>query len=158
MEGDWKEEIRSALSDFITVSPLARSVVSFRVEDVELEFLPAPHCRPRLPPGKMAIYGFCFDGEWLKIGRAGPNTRARYEHQHYNGHANSTLHRSLRQDESMRNIAGLGEDDLRGWTAWIERETSRVNILLPAARNTMLLPSLETYLHRRLRPKYEGRA
>ena len=156
MEGDWKEEIRSALSDFLTVSHLARSGVSFRVEDVKWEFLPAPHRRPRLPPGKMAIYGFWFDGEWLKIGYVMPNSRERYEDHHYNGYANSTLHRSLRQDESMRNIAGLGEDDWRGWTAWIERETSRVNILLPAARNTMLLRSLETHLHRRLRPKYEG--
>ena len=156
MDGDWKEEIRSALSDFTTVSHLARNGVSFRVEDVEWEFLPAPHRRPRLPPGRMAIYGFWFDGEWLKIGRVGPNSGPRYTSQHYTGSARSTLSWSLRQDESMRNIAELGKDDLRGWEAWIERETSHVNILLPAARNTMLLPSLEAYLHQRLRPKYEG--
>ena len=155
MEGDWEEEIRSALGDFITVSQLVRSEVSFRVEDVE--FLPAPHRKPAgLPTGKMALYGFWFDGEWLKIGRAGTNSGLRYTSQHYTGSARSTLSGWLRQDESMRNITGLGEDDLRGWAAWIERETSRVNILLPAASDKMLVSLLEAYLHARLRPKYEG--
>ena len=42
MKGDWKEEIRSALDDFFTVSQLDRSQVSFRVEDVEVLACAAP--------------------------------------------------------------------------------------------------------------------
>ena len=155
MKGDWQEDIWVALDEFITVSQLARSEVSFGVEDVEL--LPAPHRRPtRLPTGRMAIYGFWFDGDWLKIGRAGSNSNARYTSQHYTGSALSTLSGSLRQDESMRNLASLGENDRRGWATWIERQTSRVNILLPTASDKMIAPLLEAYLHVRLRPKYEG--
>ena len=102
------------------------------------------------------MYGFWFDSEWLKIGRAGTNSGPRYTSQHYTGSARSTLSGSLRQDEEMRKVAGVGEDDLRGWAAWIERETSRANILLPAASDKMLVSLLEAYLHVRLRPKYEG--
>ena len=155
MVGDWREDIRSALRDFITVSQLAKSRVSLKEEDVE--FKPAPHQRPAaLPNGKAAVYGFWFDGDWLKIGRAGPNTNPHYRSQHYNGSARSTLSGSLRRDASMRGVAGLEEDDLRGWAAWIERETSRVNILLPSTSDKMLISLLEAYLHGRLHPKYEG--
>ncbi len=35
----------------------------------------------------------------------------------------------------MRNIAGLEEDSGAEWGEWIERETSRVNILLPSTRD-----------------------
>ena len=44
----------------------------------------------------------------------------------------------------------------QGGGEWIERETSRVNILLPSTRGKKLLSLLEIFLHVRLRPKYEG--
>jgi hypothetical protein len=134
MDARWKRDISLALKDFSTLSDLAGSKCVFEDEDVE--FLPAPHRKPRhLPTGKMAVYGFWFDGAWLKIGKAGPNSNVRYTSQPYGFSAGSTLAKSLRGDASMRNIAGLEEDSGAEWGEWIERETSRVNILLPSTRD-----------------------
>ena len=155
MYANWRKDVLSALEDFMAVSDLARIKVVFEDEDVE--FLPSPHRKPRrLPTGKMAVYGFWFDGAWLKIGQAGPNSNARYKSQHYGFSAGSTLAKSLRQDASMRNIVGLVEDSGAEWGEWIERDTSRVNILLPAMRGKNSLSLLETFLHVRLHPEYEG--
>ncbi len=150
MDANWRRDIWLALEDFRTVSDLAGSKIVFEKEDVE--FL---H-KPRLPTGKMAIYGFWFDGAWLKIGQAGPNSGPRYTYQHYGFKVGSTLAKSLSSDESMRKIAGLEKDDESGWGEWIEHETSRVNILLTSTRGKNLLSLLEAFLHVRLHPKYEG--
>jgi hypothetical protein len=50
----------------------------------------------------MGIYGFWHDGIWLKIGKVGPNSHARYVSQHYNARsAGSNLAASLRKDPQM---------------------------------------------------------
>ena len=83
MDESWHEDILSALEDFRIVSRLAKGNIVLGTRDVE--FLPAPH-RPRtLPPGRMAVSGFWFNGEWLEIGQAGPKSYARYMSQHYTG-------------------------------------------------------------------------
>ena len=154
MDESWREDILSALEDFSVISGLAKNRIVLGSRDVE--FLSAPH-RPRtLPTGKMAVYGFWLNGEWLKIGQAGPKSNARYTSQHYTGSAQSTLSGSLRKDVAMRNAAGLEDDALTEWAAWIKRETSRVNILLPSTQSKSLLSLLESFLHVRLNPRYEG--
>jgi len=102
----------------------------------------------------MAVYGFWNDGIWLKLGKAGPKSQARYTSQHYNkGNAQSTLAGSLTNDPQMRVVAGF---DLQNPGAWIKVSTCRVNILLPSQRRKELLSLLEAFLHVRLRPRYEG--
>ena len=155
MVANWQQEVLSALADFSVVSDLAKNKIVLKDKDVE--FLPAPHRRPRsLPRGKMAVYGFWFDGCWLKIGMVGPNSGPRYTSHHYGFNAPSTLAKSLRRDVAMRNIIGLGEHSPAEWGQWVERETSRLNILLPSSRDRNLLSLLEAFLQVRLRPKYEG--
>ena len=147
---DWCEDIRSALEDFRTVSALAGSPHEFC--DADVEYLPAPHVPPRrLPEGKAAIYGFNFNGRWLKIGQVGPKSHARYVSQHYTGSASSTLSGSLERDESMRTVVGSSE-----LADWIKRETNRVNILVPSDSGKYFRSLLEAFLHVRLHPKYEG--
>lgn len=150
----WCEDIRSALNDFSIVSELAGEEIVFEDEDVE--FLPAPHVPPsRLPTGKMAVYAFWFDDDCLKIGKAGPNSHARYSSQHYNiNSAGSTLARSIVNDSSMPDY--LHNLDAGTLSEWIKRKTRRVNILLPSTRSETLLSLLEAFLHVRLRPRYEG--
>ncbi len=151
---NWHSAIWSALRDFSTVSELAGDRVVFGGRDVE--FLPAPHAPPsRLPKGKMAVYGFWLDDDCLKIGKAGPNSHARFASQHYNiKSAGSTLAKSLTEDRLMYAfISGLENHALRDW---IKRETSRVHILLPSTKSKILLSLLEAFLHARLRPRYEG--
>lgn len=149
---DWKADISESIDAFFTVASLARSPLA--ADDVRVEFMSAPHKSPsRLPSGKMAVYGFWFNGEWLKIGMAGPNSNARYTSQHYNPHsAISTLAKSLQTDPVMArrfdpNTSAVGE--------WIRANCNRVNIFLDARQDRLLLAMLEAFLHLRLKPRYE---
>lgn len=149
----WRDDIEAAITAFLTVAELAGDPI-YR-SDLVIEYLAAPHRTPSgLPEGKMAVYGFWGDGDWLKIGRAGPNSNARYTSQHYNlGSAGSTLARSLAADAKMKTAAGF---DPKAPGAWIKASTHRVNILMLASRHRELLSLLEAFLHLRLRPRYEG--
>lgn len=150
---DWREEIERAIADFETVARLAGDPVAST--DLRTEFLTSPHQSPKsLPIGLMAVYGFWGDGCWLKIGKAGPNSNARYTSQHYNaGSANSNLAKSLASDTRMSAIAAF---DRATPGMWIRATTHRVNILMPATRHKELLSLLEAFLHLRLKPRYEG--
>jgi hypothetical protein len=150
---DWRDELETALAKFLTVAELADDPIA--KSDIAVEYLNAPHRPPgRLPVGMMAVYGFWGDGVWLKIGKVGPNSHARYTTQHYRaGSARSTLAGSLVADPRMRTVAGL--DPVKAGD-WIKANTHRVNILLPSSRDRALLSLLEAFLHLRLKPRYEG--
>jgi hypothetical protein len=149
---DWCEEIESALAAFVTVAALAKEPI--RPDELKVEFLGAPHRPPSsLPAGKMAIYAFWWNGQWLKIGKAGPNSGPRYISQHYTGSAMSTLSGSLANDTRMYDVLGF---DRQRPGDWIKKSTCRVNILVSSNRHKELLSLLETFLHARLRPIYEG--
>jgi hypothetical protein len=152
MTGDWKAGIEEALKEFVTVANLAR--VPVPLEDLQVEYLEAPHRPPRcLPLGKMAVYGFWRGGEWLKIGMAGPHSNARYTSQHYNPNsAGSNLAKSLCADGRMSDCPGFNPS---APGHWIKSATKRVNILLDSQHGTLLLKLLEAFLHVRLRPHYE---
>ncbi len=149
---DWREDIQAAVEDFKKVAALGGTPLS--ANELAVEFLPAPHRPPsRLPIGKMAVYGFWGDGCWLKIGKAGPNSNARYTSQHYNpGSAPSTLAATLMA--SPRTASIFVRDNI-GVSDWIRRSTHRVNISLPSAKPRELLSLLEAFLHLRLRPRHE---
>jgi hypothetical protein len=149
---DWRSDITDALSACYKVAELAG--VPLGLEELDVEFLDAPHQPPRfLPQGKMAIYGFWGLGQWLKIGMVGPNSNARYTSQHYNvGSAPSTLAGSLAHDQRMVEVAGF---DATAPGAWIKSSCSRVNILLSTTLGRELLALLEAFLHVCLNPRYE---
>lgn len=151
--GDWREEMQSALEAFAAVAKLAGCTIT--PGEMTVEWLPAPHRPPsRLPIGKMAVYAFWGDGCWLKIGKVGPQSNARYTSQHYSpSSAQSTLAGSLVGDKQMEKAEGF---DPEKSGAWIKAHTSRVNVLLPADQPRELVSLLEAFLHLRLRPRYEG--
>ena len=149
---DWREDIENALTAFVTVAQLAGAPISR--SELVVEYLSALHRPTRLPAGKMAVYGFWGDGTWLKIGKAGPNSNARYTSQHYNAaSARSTLAGSLMRDPHMLAVVGF---DPQAPGDWIKAATHRVNILLPSTRQKELLSLLEAFLHLRLRPRHGG--
>lgn len=149
---EWREDIERALADFLTVAELAGKPLA--KDDVTVEFLPAPHRAPScLPAGRMAIYGFWGDDGWLKIGKAGPNSNARYTTQHYGCNAGSTVAKSLAEDPR---ILALGDFDRFNPCLWMYASTHRVNILLPSTKGMDTLALLEAFLHLRLKPRYEG--
>lgn len=147
----WRTEIYGALKDFVCVAELAH--VNVNLDDFRIEYQEAPHTSPsNLPNGKMAIYGFWFEGKWLKIGMAGPKSKARYTSQHYRPNAApSTLAKSLLNNTGMWN----GKVQPENIGDWIKNNTNRVNILLESEYGMLLLALLEAFLHLRLRPLYE---
>lgn len=151
--GDWRAETEAAIEAFVRVAEFAGDPIPR--SQLRVDLLPAPHSQPpSLPDGSMAVYAFSWHGEWLKVGKAGTRSGPRYVSHHYIMSAPSTLARSLAADPRMLGVEGF---DPAAPSAWIRRETCRVNILMPASRDPKLLALLEAFLHLRLRPRYEGR-
>jgi hypothetical protein len=149
---DWRKDIEDSLMAFVTVAKLAGEPITF--DEFNVEYLPAPHKQPSsLPKGKMAVYAFYWNNEWLKIGKVGMNSGPRYSSQHYTGNALSTLRGSLIKDPRMKSINGFNNQNPG---EWIKKSTCRVNILLPMQRRKELLSLLEVFLQARLKPRYEG--
>lgn len=123
--------------------------------EVDVESLPAPHCPPtRLPRGKMAVYVFCHQAHTLKVGKAGPNSGARYTSQHYNpDSAGSTLAASLLRGGDSIGIQGITKATVGDW---IKNNTNRYNFLLDSNHPDRLLTLLEASLQCRLDPVFEG--
>ena len=117
--------------------------------DIAIEILPAPHKSPSaLPSGKKAIYLFKLGGEYLKIGKVGSKSSARYASHHYNPKSSgSNLASSLLLDDiGMQNVG-----------KWIRENTTRINLLVDDDTDPHVVSLLESFLHCRLRPRYEGR-
>jgi hypothetical protein len=150
----WKNDITTALDAFKEVVKLAGDKLND--EEITVEYLEKPnHKQPKnLPKGKMAVYGFYYNGQWLKIGEAGPKSNPRYTSQHYTGSAMSTLSGSIVKDPHMRPLSALEQPMMK---RWIENNTNRVNILISSERSKYLRYLLEVFLQCRLKPKYEGK-
>jgi hypothetical protein len=139
--------------DFLSIASIAG--LKLGAQDVTVEELPAPYRPPsRLPDGKMAVYAFFMRGECLKVGKAGPQSQARYVSQHYSPRSSmSNLARSILKDKN-----GLGVEELKQEKVgdWIKQYTDRMNLLLPRELGVPVLTLLEAFLQCRLRPRFEG--
>jgi len=148
-----REMTDAALRDFANVSALTGAECD--VDRAKIEALNKPHKPSGLPTGRMAVYCFFFNGQALKIGIAGPNSDARYRSQHYNPNsAGSNLAKSILAYPSKIGIAPLHISFVGNW---IKEHTDRINILLPSSYGKPMLSMLETFLHARWKPAYEGR-
>lgn len=112
----------------------------------------APHTPKGLQRGKMGIYTFCYCGRFLKIGKAGPNSDARFRSQHYGFNAQSTLARSMMGDDEML-AHGITEANVSNW---IKENCQRIDILIDADVGIFTLELIEGILHYVYEPKYEG--
>ncbi len=135
--------------------------------EVRVESLGRPHAPVTLPSGWQGVYGFRYNGTWLKVGKAGPKSGARWVSQHYNpgsamsnlalslvkyGHFATLEHPALGQlRATLRDIA---LDDIGDW---IKANTERVNVVIRADMGTSGLARLESTAHRFLKPVFEGR-
>ncbi|WFU52341.1 hypothetical protein QA639_21785 [Bradyrhizobium pachyrhizi] len=147
------EMTTAALSDFANVSALAGTECD--LTKIKVEVLNKPHKPSGLPTGRMAVYCFFLDGRALKVGIAGPNSGPRYLSQHYNPNsAGSNLAKSILAYPSKIGIAPLHTNFVG---TWIKEHTDRINILLPDSFGKPILSMLETFLHARWKPIYEGR-
>lgn len=144
---------RTLAEDFRRVAEL--SGINLSSGEVTVESLSAPHRPPsRLPMGRMAVYVFCHQGRTLKVGKAGPNSEARYTSQHYNPNsAQSTLAASLLRGGDELGIQGITKASVG---VWIKANTDRYNFLLHSKHPIRLLTLLEAFLQCRLNPAFEG--
>ncbi len=139
-------------SDFVQVAALAG--ISIPLSDIEVQFWAAPHHPPSsLPAGKLAVYVFMLADRWLKVGKAGPKSAARFCSQHYGFRAPSTLTKSLVKRQSAIDVTGLDDSNVK---AWICEHTTPVNFLIPSQYGVFALSLLEAFVQCRLRPEFEG--
>jgi hypothetical protein len=148
-----------SISPISIASPAAIAVLAgaeFIADTITVEITAKPHRSPtKLPAGTIAVYAFFLDGQALKVGKVGRKSAAHYTSQHYNaGSAMSTLAASI-----LANARRVGADgiDSPAIGDWIRTHTDRVNLLMPASLGLPILALLESFLHVRWKPVFEGR-
>ncbi|MGG4481236.1 hypothetical protein [Paenibacillus illinoisensis] len=107
----------------------------------------------RFIDGKMYVYTFRFQNEYLKIGKAGRNSKARLYSHHYNpGSSKSNLAKSVLSDTAMNHhsLSNVTVGD------WIKNNIERVDIEVDEKLGIFTLNLIESILHCMYLPKYEG--
>jgi hypothetical protein len=74
----WSPE--AILEDFRQVALIAGTPIE---GEIFIENLPAPHRPTSLPSGLTGVYAFSYNGQTLKVGKAGPKSKARFSSHHY---------------------------------------------------------------------------
>lgn len=135
---------------------------------IQVVSLGVPHHPVTLPRGWQGVYNFQFGNAWLKVGRAGPNSNARWVSQHYGAgrslsslswslltyaHFSSFQHPAL--PAAFKEQVALVHPDRLG--NWIKENCLRVNILLNAEVGRPALARLESIAQGVLKPIFEGR-
>lgn len=112
-----------------------------------------PHVPCPLKRGTMGVYTFLYKDAFLKIGKAGPNSSARFFSQHYlPASSASNLSKSLLNDSDMKGLGMTG--DTVG--DWIKQNTRRIDIILDESLGIFTLELIEAALHFKYEPRYEG--
>ena len=133
-----------------TSSAVGRIINGAQYEVIDLG---VPHTPKSLPVGKMGIYTFSFKDQFLKIGKAGPNSNARFLSQHYNHKsAKSTLAASILRDNDYNNHK-ITDKNIK---EWIKQNCRRVDIIFDISLGVFTLEFVEAILHYNYEPKYEG--
>jgi hypothetical protein len=140
------------VDDFVKAAVLAG--VEIPRSDIQVACLPAPHRPPSsLPVSKLAVYVFMYADRCLKVGKAGPNSAARYCSQHYGFNAPSTLAKSLLKRQTDIRVNGLTKQSAKDW---ICKNTTRLDFLMPSRHGVFALSLLEAFVQCRLQPEFEG--
>lgn len=143
------------INEFDTIILDVSSVLGRPIEKHKYRIIDrgVPHQPKTLPIQMMGIYTFWHDGEFLKIGKAGPNSNARFLSQHYNPRsARSTLAASILKDNRMQG-KGIDKSNVG---QWIKNNCRRVDILLDSDLGIFALELVEAALHYKYEPIYEG--
>ena len=158
-----KEQLEQCLDDFFRgwkfLEPDRGKRVKLCLEKLDFCFQYAPHKKPRsIGNNQRAIYIFFKDDNWLRIGQTGdPN---RFKNQHYGvAKGNSTLAKNIQDNAGEFGWSGTNNDEIRHW---ILGSCGRANLRLPAQGvepevSEYFAKLLESYLHYRLKPRFEGR-
>ena len=144
-------QLDSVLNDFKRIPCL---VQARQWHLVQVEFYDAPHQPPGPLRGRQAAYLFFRGQEWLRIGQTG--YRSRFTSHHYGTRrSGSTFAKDVWTNRTDFGFRGR-ESEVGDW---IKQNCGRANVILPANRDwpKSVLVLLESYLHYRLKPRFEGR-
>ena len=107
---DYRKEFQDAI--IAASSALKRPI---DLSEIEIIDRGVPHIPASLKPETMGVYTFLYNGCFLKIGKAGPNSNPRFLSHHYNPRSGkSTLAASILKDPDMA-VHGLTEDTVGKW-------------------------------------------
>ena len=143
------------ISDFDRIILDVSSILGKPIEKHKYKIIDGgvPHQPKTLPHQMMGVYTFWYNGNFLKIGKAGPNSNARFLSQHYNPRsARSTLAASILKDDRMKRN-GIEESNVG---EWIRNNCRRIDILLDSDLGIFSLELIEAALHYKYEPIYEG--
>lgn len=145
---DYIEDFRETIKCVSTV--LGRPIDLAEVEIIDRG---CPHIPQKLKQGMMGVYTFSYHDRFLKIGKVGSKSNARFLSQHYlPNSAKSTLAASILADKDMEYL-GLTADTVG---LWIKENCRRIDLLINANLDVFTLELIEASLHYKYQPKYEG--
>lgn len=143
------------IKDFDKIIREVSSVLGKPIDKERYEIIDRgiPHQPKTLSFNKMGIYTFYYEDKFMKIGKAGVNSKARFLSQHYNPKsAKSNLAASILLDTRMQ---GKGIDEYNVGD-WIKNNCRRIDILLDSDLGIFTLGLIESALHYKYEPIYEG--
>lgn len=191
MEEELKEQIKTDIAKIIRILKEIDSNLkdNAALNEKNIEIHINPDCK--LEDGKMGIYMFCYmykDKEvFLKIGKAGEKTKARFSTQHYCiNKTKSTLAKSLiksiqedrldnkvleeiKQEitaiitkEEMKQILDNSDnsnlkDKKDGIKDWMKDNLTKISIVLDASLENRVLSFFEEYFIFKYNPIFEGK-
>ncbi|MGB3549694.1 MAG: hypothetical protein WA993_03320 [Candidatus Binatus sp.] len=148
-------------------SALAQADLGQLHSTIQHEAQPAPHRPHSLRRGKCAVYVFSLSQSWgshcpagpdrvIKVGKAGPNSNARFQSQHYNPNsAGSTVAGSLTRCTILWPYLGITGVVPKDVGEWIRQHVDRDNFYFDAV-DKQFLRQLETYLCGTFGSVFEG--
>ena len=142
----FEKETRKIISEISEV--LGKEILS---TGYRFEFLGVPHSAPKsLDNGKMAIYIFKYKDTYLKIGKVGAKSKARYTSQHYSPKSSiSNLAKSILKDEVFSISHSITKENVG---QWIKDNCQRINILIDEELGRLALSLIEAALHYKYNP------
>lgn len=191
MEEELKEQMKTDIAKIIRILKDIDSNLkdNAALNEKNIEIHINPDCK--LEDGKMGIYMFCYrykDKEvFLKIGKAGEKTKARFSTQHYCiNKTKSTLAKSLiksiqedrldnkvleeikqeitaiiTKEEMKQILDNLDNSNLKekkdGIKDWMKSKLTKINIVLDASLGNRVLSFFEEYFIFKYNPIFEGR-
>lgn len=124
------------------------------------------HRPSSLSNNQKGVYVFLNDNYCFKVGKAGSQSKARWNSHHYNLDRTtpSTLSKSIVKDklrfksffpiEKHQEIEDLTPENIR---EWIQNNISRMEFLISGSETDITLNFLEALIQFRLMPEYEGK-
>lgn len=143
------------MEDIVGILFAIARLADLKIKENQIEVLDrgCPHSPSGLPQRKMGIYLFKYGNKYLKIGKAGPNSDARFRSQHYKPNsAQSNLAKSILNDPDMSKF-NLNNENVGNW---IKQNVRRIDILIDSSLPIFVLDLFESFLRCKFEPKYEG--